>query len=49
MPMKIYVHSHGFTLAGKAWEVKRTLKEYGKKHEFVKDWVDTVNQPPRRP
>ncbi|UYZ20650.1 Z-ring formation inhibitor MciZ [Mesobacillus jeotgali] len=47
--MKIYVHSQGITLAGKAWEIQRTLKEYGKKHEFVKDWIETVNQPNRRP
>ena len=47
--MKIYVHSQGITLAGKAWEIKTILKEYGKKHELLKDWVETVNQTKRRP
>lgn len=47
--MKIYVHGQGITLAGKAWEIKTILKEYGKKHELVKDWVEAVNQPARRP
>lgn len=47
--MKIYVHGQGITLTGKAWEIKTILKEYGKKHELVKEWVDTVNQSVRRP
>ncbi|WP_079509632.1 Z-ring formation inhibitor MciZ [Mesobacillus jeotgali] len=47
--MKVYVHGQGFTIAGKAWEIKTILKEYGKKHEFVKDWVNTVNQHISRP
>jgi hypothetical protein len=47
--MKIYIHGQGIILAGKAWEIKRTLKEYGKQHKLVKDWVETVNHPVRRP
>lgn len=47
--MKIYVHCQGITLVGKVWEIRRTLKEYGKKHELVRDWVQSVNQTVRRP
>ncbi|GAM13437.1 hypothetical protein SAMD00020551_1581 [Mesobacillus selenatarsenatis SF-1] len=47
--MKIYVHGQGIILAGKVWEIRHALREYGKKHELVKDWVETVNQPVRRP
>lgn len=46
--MKIYVHDNGITLAGKAWEIKQKLKEYGKEHEFVKDWIRTVNKGSRQ-
>ncbi len=46
--MKIYVHVQGITLAGKAWEIRRKLKEYGNKHELVKDWIDAVNKSVRR-
>ncbi|MEH7441780.1 Z-ring formation inhibitor MciZ [Bacillus sp. JJ1122] len=47
--MKIYVHDHGITLAGKAWEIKRKLKEYSKQHTLVKDWVNTVKNNARQP
>jgi hypothetical protein len=47
--MKIYVHGQGITLAGKAWEIKAILKQYGKKHELLKDWIETVNPQGRRP
>jgi len=47
--MKIYVHDHGITLAGKAWEIKRKLKEYSRQHKLVKDWVYTVNKSARHP
>ncbi|HAQ08663.1 MAG TPA: Z-ring formation inhibitor MciZ [Bacillus bacterium] len=42
--MKIYVHDNGVTLAGKAWEIKRKLKEYGQEHKLVTDWIKTVNK-----
>ncbi|WP_210365634.1 Z-ring formation inhibitor MciZ [Bacillus sp. REN3] len=37
--MKIYIHEKGVVLAGKAWEIKQKLKEYGKQHCYVKDWI----------
>ena len=46
--MKIYVHNNGITLAGKAWEIKRTLNEYSKEHKLVKDWISTVNKSARQ-
>lgn len=42
--MKVYVHGQGVTIAGKAWEIKAILKEYGKQHVLVKDWLKTVHQ-----
>ncbi|WP_084028981.1 Z-ring formation inhibitor MciZ [Bacillus sp. J33] len=39
--MKVYVHSNGILLAGKAWEVREKLKQYSKKYIFVKDWVES--------
>ncbi|WP_423407296.1 Z-ring formation inhibitor MciZ [Heyndrickxia sp. MSNUG] len=47
--MKIYIHNHGVTLTGKAWEIKRKLKEYSVQHKLVKDWVNTVNKTARHP
>jgi hypothetical protein len=37
--MNIYVHGKGIILTGKAWEVRQKLKEYGKRYEFVADWM----------
>ncbi|WP_108670924.1 Z-ring formation inhibitor MciZ [Peribacillus acanthi] len=42
--MKIYVHEKGVTLTGKAWEIKRKLKEYGQHYEFVQQWVNGISQ-----
>lgn len=39
--MKVYVHSKGIVLAGKAWVVREKLKQYSKKYVFVKDWVES--------
>ncbi|MBT2677631.1 Z-ring formation inhibitor MciZ [Bacillus sp. ISL-35] len=47
--MKVYVHGQGITIAGKAWEIKAILREYGKKHTLVKDWVETVSKSMGRP
>ncbi|PLR99822.1 Z-ring formation inhibitor MciZ [Bacillus sp. T33-2] len=48
--MKVYVHEKGIVLAGKAWEVKRKLKEYSRDHMLVQDWVTSVSntQPVRK-
>jgi hypothetical protein len=40
--MKIYVHDKGFVLVGKAWEIKRKIKEYRRKYEMLQDWVEDV-------
>lgn len=40
--MKIYVHDKGFVLVGKAWEIKRKIKEYRRKYELLHDWVEDV-------
>lgn len=45
--MKIYVHDNGVTLVGKAWEIKRKLREYRQEHILVKDWIKTVNKTAR--
>ncbi|MCM3704641.1 MULTISPECIES: Z-ring formation inhibitor MciZ [Cytobacillus] len=41
--MKVYVHSRGIVLAGKAWEVREKLKQYSRQYVFVKDWVESQN------
>ncbi|RSD27325.1 Z-ring formation inhibitor MciZ [Mesobacillus subterraneus] len=47
--MKIYVHEQGITLTGKSWEIRRLLRQYSKKHVFVKDWIETIHQQGHRP
>ena len=42
--MKIYVHDKGVILSGKAWEIVQKLKEYGKNHQLVSDWVENNKQ-----
>lgn len=42
--MKIYVHNQGIILAGKAWEVRQKLKEYGKSYQLVSEWVEGNKQ-----
>lgn len=42
--MKIYVHEKGFTLTGKAWQIREKLKEYGKKYTRVSEWVEQVKE-----
>lgn len=42
--MKIYVHDNGVILSGKAWEIVQKLKEYGKSHQLVSDWVENNKQ-----
>lgn len=37
--MKVYVHSKGIIMAGKAWEIREKLKQYRKEFVYVKDWV----------
>ncbi|MCA1054717.1 Z-ring formation inhibitor MciZ [Rossellomorea aquimaris] len=37
--MQIIVEKDRIILAGKAWEVKAKLKEYGKKYGTVKEWT----------
>lgn len=39
--MKVYLKENGFTLVGKAWQIKYLLKKYGSKYETVQNWVDT--------
>ncbi|MGD6853498.1 Z-ring formation inhibitor MciZ [Bacillus infantis] len=40
--MKIRVHSKGIILAGKAWEIREKLREYGRKHTLLKEWIDSA-------
>lgn len=47
--MKIYVHDRGIVLTGKAWEIKRKLKEYSQQHKLVKDWITTVHKADNSP
>ncbi|MBO9129796.1 Z-ring formation inhibitor MciZ [Bacillus sp. 165] len=37
--MKIYIAKDRIRLVGKAWEVRRQLKEYSKQYETVQDWI----------
>ncbi|GLB58075.1 Z-ring formation inhibitor MciZ [Cytobacillus sp. NCCP-133] len=39
--MKVYVHTKGIILTGRAWEVREKLKQYSKQFVYVKDWVDS--------
>ncbi|RBP89510.1 uncharacterized protein DUF3936 [Cytobacillus firmus] len=41
--MKVYVHSRGIILTGKAWEVREKLKQYSRQYVLVKDWVESQN------
>lgn len=40
--MKIYVLEKGIVFAGKAWEIKRKLKE-SQQYEYVRDWIADVH------
>ncbi|MGM0899973.1 Z-ring formation inhibitor MciZ [Mesobacillus maritimus] len=42
--MKVYVYENGFMMAGKAWEIKQKLKDYGKEYVLVKDWIESVSK-----
>lgn len=42
--MKIYVYNNGFMMAGKAWEIKKKLKEYSSQYKLVKDWTEAVSK-----
>ncbi|MBS4173352.1 Z-ring formation inhibitor MciZ [Bacillus sp. FJAT-49736] len=42
--MKIYVHSKGITLSGKAWEIREQLKQYGKDFFYVMEWIKSANR-----
>ena len=44
--MKIFVHDHGVIISGKAWEIRQKLKEYGKRHQFLSEWVENSSQNP---
>lgn len=41
--MKIYIHNKGIVCAGKAWQIKYILKQYGKQYVYVKDWMELKN------
>ncbi|WP_096188537.1 Z-ring formation inhibitor MciZ [Evansella halocellulosilytica] len=36
--MKMYRHSTGFILTGKAWEVREYLKQLSKRSNYVRDF-----------
>ncbi|MBB2480928.1 MULTISPECIES: Z-ring formation inhibitor MciZ [Heyndrickxia] len=42
--MKIFVHSKGITMSGKAWEIREQLKSYRKQYYYVLDWVKLINR-----
>ncbi|MFE8702593.1 Z-ring formation inhibitor MciZ [Cytobacillus sp. FJAT-54145] len=44
--MKIYIHSKGITMAGKAWEIRTKLQEYQQHYDLLKDWVENTQSPP---
>lgn len=37
--MRIFIHEHGITFTGKAWEIRAKLKEYSKKYQLVAQWL----------
>lgn len=43
--MKIYIHTQGVRMAGKAWEIEAKLREAKKSFQTVRQWVDTVHSP----
>jgi hypothetical protein len=42
--MNIYVHEKGILLAGKAWEIRKKLKEYAEDYQFISDWVESYSE-----
>ncbi|CAM3873590.1 Z-ring formation inhibitor MciZ [Mesobacillus zeae] len=40
------MHSKGFVMVGKAWEISNKLKEWKKSCYYVKDWVEAAGKPP---
>ncbi|WP_084820386.1 Z-ring formation inhibitor MciZ [Mesobacillus campisalis] len=47
--MKVYVYRNGFTMSGKAWEIRQKLREYSKEYVLVKDWTEAVSKSLPRP
>ena len=37
--MKVYRLNDRIVMSGKAWEIRAKLKEYGRTHHYVKDWL----------
>lgn len=40
--MKIFIHEHGITFTGKAWEIRAKLKEYGRNYQLVAEWLSDM-------
>jgi hypothetical protein len=40
--MKVYLHSKGFIMVGKGWEIVQKLKEYNKHYSSVSEWIQSV-------
>ncbi|WP_445492082.1 Z-ring formation inhibitor MciZ [Niallia sp. 03133] len=38
--MKIYLHERGIICTGKAWQVRRLLKQYTANYTYVKEWIE---------
>ncbi|WP_412888580.1 Z-ring formation inhibitor MciZ [Bacillus sp. 1P06AnD] len=34
------VGTAGLSISGKAWEVRRILKEYSKRYTYVSEWIE---------
>ena len=40
--MKIYVLEKGIIFSGKAWEIKKKLKESQQEYKYVNDWISEI-------
>jgi hypothetical protein len=40
--MKVYILSNRILLVGKAWEIRRKLKEYNKNYKTVAEWLNAI-------
>ncbi|MBM7713701.1 Z-ring formation inhibitor MciZ [Siminovitchia sp. FSL H7-0308] len=39
--MRVIIGEKRIVLSGKAWEIQALLKKYARKHQFLKDWLDS--------
>lgn len=42
--MKIYVLEKGIIFSGKAWEIKKKLKESQQEYKYVNDWISDIHR-----